>query len=1363
MPVVDSTVNVTDCFAKGPGETCTLRCIYGYVGEASLYTCTASTDGEVFVGTPPSCVQSTTTTFTATTTSSTTSLTTTVTVLVRCTDGIPSGVGVNATDCFELYNGQSCNATCVAPFEGGPIEYVCDPSTASLTGPELTCKLKECEVSQLPSNLSTDDCVGKVVGEFCTLSCPLGYTGQEELLECTETGAFSGAQPSCELLACEIGNLPVLPGVDISGCLNLFAGSNCSVTCDVGYEGAPSSYVCDLYGIFNGSAPSCSPKSCSVPSYLEGNSSFNASSCYGLFHGQTCLSECMVGYAGLPSQHLCSDGTLLGAAPSCTPEPCTFEGFALGVALDPSPCSGTTSGQSCHLQCVQGYELVGDGTLTCQAETGTFTSSSASCEPAKCGNLSTLSVFASAGVGDSCSNLVFGQGCFAFCQQGYQLDGNVSLMQCADAGTSSAGFVEVLEGGSQLAAVNSSGPSCTAKPCTAGVPNLRGATHDCEGKVTGETCTISAELGFILTGPSTLTCQADGSFTQDLPTIEAATCADPTFETGVGSTCDNKTIGADCWAYCLSGYSGTPKAYRCQANVTANAVQIEPLGDAVVCVSTGSGRRLSSSNCLDSSAVVVGLSTDSFTHDCTGKANNDACVAHCSLGWNMTETEPSIFTCQNGALVGASLPTCTAIPCTFAFPNALGVLHTCDGVVTGQTCIASCTEAGFNYSAGQVAESFTCLATGSLSGTSPTCERITCPDLQLESQYLHNCQGQRFQDTCEVGCGQGYSLSGSSSRRECQADGSFSGGLPTCVGNPCDQTLPDNPTVNSTSCNGLVTGQSCEATCADGFLPGNASLTCDASGYILGTMPSCKPLTCADKSWAASFRSTCSGTTYGSKCAVYCAPGYTSSGVQEWQCAWADGQVQLQGTLPTCEPQACTSGLPADSSSVTSNCSTVTTGETCLQTCADGYTYSASASPSVWTCQEDGAASGSSTSCQAIGCDTALVATGMAHTCAGIVFGASCFAFCDVGYTSSNAAVTSQRWHCAGSSAGSLVPGLTETDGVGLRGTLPSCSPLPCLYNLPVGAQYDHNCSTVGTGETCVVGCASSFYGIPESRTCNSNRLLEGALPVCILTSTTITSTTSVSSTQTITTTSTVTTLPFLCTPGYIPWVQGAGNFSCFGELGIGQRCVAPCADGGPQAVIVCWTNRQWQLQEACHTEDASPLIPILVVTLSIMCALVLFSGAGLYCFLKTPKTAPIEVEPSAGAKSPKSPLSMSPTSPISPGRIPPQRVPVDMPQGASYAWMNEARRPIHPMDLDLMTMDTLLSPQHWQPSQPPTLPSAPIMAPHGYQQSLSFIALDEMFAGTNPPMMTTYRRPPAPDTVVQVEDDPSFRVWVQH
>ena len=32
------------------------------------------------------------------------------------------------------------------------------------------------------------------------------------------------------------------------------------------------------------------------------------------------------------------------------------------------------------------------------------------------------------------------------------------------------------------------------------------------------------------------------------------------------------------------------------------------------------------------------------------QVHNDACIAHCSLGWNMTETTPSIYSCQNGFL-----------------------------------------------------------------------------------------------------------------------------------------------------------------------------------------------------------------------------------------------------------------------------------------------------------------------------------------------------------------------------------------------------------------------------------------------------------------------------------------------------------------------------------------------------------------------------------------------------------------------------------------------------------------------------------------------------------------------------------------
>ena len=109
-------------------------------------------------------------------------------------------------------------------------------------------------------------------------------------------------------------------------------------------------------------------------------------------------------------------------------------------------------------------------------------------------------------------------------------------------------------------------------------------------------------------------------------------------------------------------------------------------------------------------------------------------MAHCALGWNMTETAPSIFLCDNGALVDASLPTCTPLPCTFALPNALGVTHDCDGNRTAETCSATCgvaarpfsggrrsVEAGFQYAAGVAAATFTCQPSGSFSGTSPNC------------------------------------------------------------------------------------------------------------------------------------------------------------------------------------------------------------------------------------------------------------------------------------------------------------------------------------------------------------------------------------------------------------------------------------------------------------------------------------------------------------------------------------------------------------------------------------------------------------------------------------------------------------------
>ena len=43
---------------------------------------------------------------------------------------------------------------------------------------------------------------------------------------------------------------------------------------------------------------------------------------------------------------------------------------------------------------------------------------------------------------------------------------------------------------------------------------------------------------------------------EDLPVVEPAACADPDFGEGASSTCRNRSMGEECWAYCLPGFSG---------------------------------------------------------------------------------------------------------------------------------------------------------------------------------------------------------------------------------------------------------------------------------------------------------------------------------------------------------------------------------------------------------------------------------------------------------------------------------------------------------------------------------------------------------------------------------------------------------------------------------------------------------------------------------------------------------------------------------------------------------------------------------------------------------------------------------------
>lgn len=215
----------------------------------------------------------------------------------------------------------------------------------------MNCTKISCQASQLPSGYDTSSCNGLEARDFCLVSCLAGFTPASSKYDCGVDGIFSGTPPSCVRSTCPADLLPVLPGVNVSGCLGVFTNDSCNVTCSFGFQGTTSAYSCGLDSTFSGTPPVCERKSCSVPASY-GSSEFTHS-CNNLVHGDTCTVGCGEGYTGSFTSNLCNDGSLNGNLPSCTPIACTLAGWTIPTAIDITPCLGIASGQSCSVQCTR--------------------------------------------------------------------------------------------------------------------------------------------------------------------------------------------------------------------------------------------------------------------------------------------------------------------------------------------------------------------------------------------------------------------------------------------------------------------------------------------------------------------------------------------------------------------------------------------------------------------------------------------------------------------------------------------------------------------------------------------------------------------------------------------------------------------------------------------------------------------------------------------------------------------------------------------------------------------------------------------------------------------------------------------------
>ncbi|CAE8591774.1 unnamed protein product [Polarella glacialis] len=959
-----------------------------------------------------------------------------------CRSGLPTGPGVDTSNCSGMVTDQECKVACAVGYESMGYESMAlSPSfvyrcfgNGKFVGLDPLCATPKCSIDPAAaSGVNVSSCTDVEVGATCILFCADHHMPQGialSRLTCQADKNFTGTQLVCEPLTCSESSLPQAGlGMTIKpACLKTPVNAFCDLRCDVGFESSPPSTAvrCLHSGSFEAlaAAPVCLPKKCPLRgAFLAAQV---ATSCEDKVEGDTCSSFCAEGFSGSEVQpHSCSDGNFTGSLPaSCIAATCTTNTPG-GGALDGSACSGTTTAGSCNVSCIRGHKSQTRLRSTCLA-TGSFSQVTDDCSAEQCGSLASVGDFGKLGVTSTCfahvtskfGNMRFGQACLAYCGLGFTITGAPKNLLCdyASDHTTDAGFKA--QTGSVVA------PVCVGSACTVGFPSARGLQHNCSGTTTGQQCEGTALPGYYLPVPIKYTCAASGQVTQvgqASAFIQRATCNNGYVGENADSTCQGKFVEETCWAYCSAGFTGALQEYVCAVLKDWAVPKVRAVGTAVACARRLSAepeaadeeRRLAAGAVRGSASIsTAGLDILSLNASSCDVASGKVCIAECATGYSLVAGgKATLYNCDNGALSGTK-PNCAPTACNYSLPTGLGVTHDCTGVATGSSCTAQCGVPGYALPQGAAPQAFQCTASGDFEGTDPTCAPKNCTALTLSAVFdSSGCLEKSFGDpACFVICGEGYELIGSAGSYQCLANGSFSGSEPQCTPKTCAGSVPGAPT-----CSNLGTGQTCNVSCAAGYSGTPSVYTCGTNGLITGSSPSCVAETCLAPTLPAGLNHTCSGIQLGKKCAVGCLNGFAlAAGSSEsvLACALKASSATVEFTTPPqwpiCEAEPCKYGMPSETE-FDQNCSTIVTGQTCSVGCRLG---SAGAS-TVYNCGADGVVRGSRPTCQVKMCPSRQLAGVDTSSCVNLTYGRSCQVACADGYEAASGAAATATWACS--------------------------------------------------------------------------------------------------------------------------------------------------------------------------------------------------------------------------------------------------------------------------------------------------------------------------------------------------------------
>ncbi|XP_064397056.1 sushi, von Willebrand factor type A, EGF and pentraxin domain-containing protein 1-like isoform X3 [Halichondria panicea] len=575
-----------------------------------------------------------------------------------------------------------------------------------------------------------------------------------------------------------------------------------------------------------------------------------------------------------------------------------------------------------------------------------------------------------------------------------------------------------------------SGSSTTCRLANCGLlPSLSNGEVSFSTTTFNSVASYTCDLGYILIGATSCTCQLDEQWSGDAPTCDAVQCLSISAPDNGGLIFTNGFIFNSLARYsCEGGYDISGASIRICRSIgswSAIAPTCQPVdcmglnnpANGMVALSSTTFTHTATYSCLSGFAL-IGQDTRECLETQLWSGEEPTCVVECGdlpipsngiVSYSDTTLINSVatFTCSESYIVtGDSTrtclltgmwsgiqPSCERVDCGLLTDPQFGSVTLTPGTGLGSVTTYAC-NTGYEPSS---TTDRTCLGSGVWSGDMPTCSLIDCGmPSSLNNGGQVTVSLTTFGSFSVYTCLSGYVLSAPSSIRSCMENGNWSGLDPTC-------DLIDCGTPSSLNNGGQVTvslttfGSFSVYTCPSGYvLSAPSSIrSCMENGNWSGLDPICDPIDCGPRASPINGQvETTPSTTFTSTATYSCSNGYDLVGITERVCE-ADGDWSLQGSPdPVCNPVDC--GQLTSPSNGLVTVSVTTFLSEAMYSCSNGYILMGVASR---TCMADRNWSDAEPTCEPVVCPSlSNPANGIVDLSQGTSLNAVATYSCNVGY-----------------------------------------------------------------------------------------------------------------------------------------------------------------------------------------------------------------------------------------------------------------------------------------------------------------------------------------------------------------------------